>query len=94
MPVDQSTENTPEQVDLSPMPATAHLSAAVDHTPVVPERHGIWPLAPWRAIVLITAMTFAIACGIPAAAPVWNGADLGVLISLALFVAAFTPGRN
>lgn len=94
MPIDQSTENEPEAVDLSPKPATAHLSAIIDHIPVVPERRGIWPLAPWRAIVLLMAIFFAVTCAVPAADPIWNGADLGVLISLALFVAVFTPGRD
>lgn len=94
MPTHQSTENEPEQLDLSPIRATEHLSTTTDHTPVIPERRGIWPLAPWRAIVLIMAIFFAILCGVPAAEPVWNGADLGVLISLVMFVAAFTPGRD
>lgn len=61
---------------------------------MIPARRGIWPLAPWRWVLLLVGLGLAITCGIPAAAPVWNGADLAVLISLAIFVAAFTPGRD
>ncbi|KDA05548.1 hypothetical protein DC31_13730 [Microbacterium sp. CH12i] len=49
-----------------------------------------WPLEPWRFVLVATAILLAIPCGIAAAAPVWNGADLAVLICLAIFVAAFT----
>ena len=95
MPVDQSTDGTAPAVnDFSPRPATTHLSVSTDTTRVVPERRGIWPLAPWRWVLLLTGLGLAITCGIPAADPVINGADLAVLISLAIFVAAFTPGRD
>lgn len=50
--------------------------------------------APWRWVLLLTALGLAMPCGIAAAAPVWNGADLAVLIILAIFVAAFTPGKD
>lgn len=52
------------------------------------------PLAPWRFVLAATALIVAAPVGIAAAAPVWNGADLAVLIVLAMFVAAFTPGRD
>ena len=94
MPHAQDTDDAVVMVgDFAPRPATAHLSANSDRS-IVPERDGLWPLAPWRWVLLLTGLGLAVACGIPAAAPVWNGADLGVLISLAIFVAAFTPGRN
>lgn len=54
-----------------------------------------WPLAPWRFVLVATAILLAIPCGIAAAAPVINGGDLAVLICLAIFVAAFTlPGKD
>lgn len=94
MPTDQGTDETAAAVnDFAPLAATAHLSST-DTTRVVPERSGIWPLAPWRWVLLLTGLGLAITCGVPAADPVWNGADLAVLISLAIFVAAFTPGRD
>ncbi|MBN7792397.1 hypothetical protein [Microbacterium esteraromaticum] len=53
------------------------------------------PLAPWRVMFIAAALVVAAICGIPAANPVFNGADLGVFIALALFIAAFTyPGRD
>lgn len=53
------------------------------------------PLAPWRFILAATAVLLAIPVGIAAAAPVWNGADLAVLMVLAMFVAAFAlPGKD
>ncbi len=93
MPVDQSTDEAANPVGFPARPAAMHVSRDDDTSPL-PVRRSIWPLAPWRAIVLLMAIFFAVVCGIPAAEPVWNGADLGVLISLAMFVAAFTPGRN
>lgn len=95
MPTDQSTDATAAAVnDLEPRPATAHLSVTTDTTRVIPERASIWPLAPWRWVLLLTGLGLAAVCGVPAADPVLNGADLAVLISLAIFVAAFTPGKD
>jgi hypothetical protein len=95
MPADQSTDDTTTVVhDFSPRTASTHLSVTTDTTQIVPERPTIWPLAPWRWVLLLTAIGLAIPCGIAAAAPVWNGADLAVLIILAIFVAAFTPGKG
>lgn len=54
-----------------------------------------WPLAPWRFVLVATAILLAIPCGIAAAAPEYNGGDLAALICLAIFVAAFTlPGKD
>lgn len=95
MPQTQDTHDAPEALEIpEPRPATTHVSVVTDSTRVVPERRSIWPLAPWRWVLLLTGLALAITCGIPAADPVWNGADLAVLISLAIFVAAFTPGRD
>lgn len=47
-------------------------------------------IEPWRFVLIAVSIIAAIPCGIAAAAPVWNGADLGVLICLAIFIAAFT----
>lgn len=95
MPQTQDTdENVAPVTDFAPLRADMHVSVVsrVDH--VVPEHRSIWPLAPWRWVALAISIGLAITCGIPAAAPVWNGADLAVLISLAMLVAAFTPGRD
>ncbi|UUE19352.1 hypothetical protein [Microbacterium sp. J1-1] len=95
MPTAQDIDDTaPVVIGFEPIPATAHVGVVPDDTRLVPERRGIWPLAPWRWVLLLTGIGLAATCGIPAAAPVWNGADLAVLISLAIFVAAFTPGRD
>jgi len=94
MPHAQDTDDAAVMVgDFAPRPATTHLNATSD-VPIVPERVGLWPLAPWRWVLLLTGLGLAVTCGIPAAAPAWNGADLGVFISLAIFAAAFTPGRD
>lgn len=53
-----------------------------------------WTLAPWRFLLLALGLLLVIPCGIAAAAPVWNGADLGVILCLAMFVAAWWPGRE
>ena len=94
MPQSQDTADVENPGEFPARPATGHLSLITRTSPVVPERNSIWPLAPWRWVLLLTALGLAITCGIPAAAPVWNGADLAVLISLAMFVAAFTPGKD
>lgn len=97
MPTDQSTDDTAAAGSdfIEPRPATAHLSVTTDTARVVPERRSIWPLAPWRWVLLITGGGLAVFCAIPAIAdPVVNGADLGFLISLAILVAAFTPGKD
>ncbi|GAT73592.1 hypothetical protein MHM582_2086 [Microbacterium sp. HM58-2] len=94
MPADQITEDAPNPVDFPARPATGHLSVATDVTPVVPERRGLFPLAPWRWVLVFTGLGLAGTCGVASANPAWNGADLGVLISLAIFVAAFTPGKD
>ncbi|WP_193596117.1 hypothetical protein [Microbacterium sp. YJN-G] len=53
------------------------------------------PLAPWRFVLVATAIIVAALVAVPAANPVFNGADLGVLIALAIFIAAFTTsGRD
>ena len=50
--------------------------------------------ARWRVALVTVALIVAAPVGIAAAAPVYNGADVAVLIVLAMFVAAFTPGRD
>lgn len=58
----------------------------------------LWPLEPWRFVLVAVAIGLAIPLGIMAAAPVvvggvelqvWNGADLGLLICLVIFASAF-----
>lgn len=92
MPETQSTAAAPSGVDLTPRPATSHVRVITDTSPIVPPRRR--PIAPWRFVIAATAVLLAIPVGIYAAAPVRNGADLAVLMVLAMFVAAFTPGRN
>lgn len=95
MPQTQDTDGNAAPVDdFTPRPAGTHVSVITRTTPIVPERRTMWPLAPWRWVLLLTGLALAAVCGVPAADPVINGADLGVLISLAIFVAAFTPGRD
>ena len=95
MPQTQDTDDNVAPVgEFAPRPAGTHVGVITRSAPVVPERRSMWPLAPWRWVLLLTGLGLAVTCGVPAAAPVINGADLGVLISLAIFVAAFTPGRD
>lgn len=95
MPQTQDTDDTATTVDdFAPRPAGSHVSVVTRTAPIVPERRGIWPLAPWRWVSLLTGLGLAATCGVPAASPEFNGADLAVLISLAIFVTAFTPGRD
>ncbi|WP_136056305.1 hypothetical protein [Microbacterium sp. K24] len=89
-----SDENVAPLGDFAPRAADTHLSVIIRTAPVVPERSTIWPLAPWRMTLIAVAIFIAIPCGIAAAQPPINGAELGCLISLAMFVAAFTPGKD
>lgn len=99
MPDDQSTDEAVDVVEFPPVPAGLHLSR-LDRSSPVPAPSSIYPLAPWRWVLLICGLTLAIYCAIPAISPlengmhVFNGADLGVLLSLAMFVAAFTPWKD
>jgi hypothetical protein len=97
MPQTQDTDENVEPVnDLAPMTADMHISV-VERTepiiagPIATDLRSFWPLAPWRMVLVVVALLTAAVCGPPAADPTTgiNGADLGVLISLATFVAAF-----
>ncbi|UPL13047.1 hypothetical protein [Microbacterium galbinum] len=95
MPQTQDTDETPASVSgFDPITADMHVSGLVRTDSVVPARRGIWPLAPWRWVLLAVAIFLAATCGPPAADPAVNAADLLVFISLGVFVAAFTPGRD
>ena len=92
MPQTQDTDDIAQAVnDFFPIPASTHVSLLARTEPIVTERRRVWPLAPWRFVLIAVAIGTAIVCGPPAAYPVtgFNGADMGVLISLAIFVAAF-----
>lgn len=90
MPVDQSTENAPNPVEFPALPARRHLAENVVDTSPLPVRGRTnWPFEPWRFVLVATAVLLAVPCGIAAAAPVWNGGDLAVLMCLAMFAAAF-----
>ncbi|MDR6142073.1 hypothetical protein QE375_001627 [Microbacterium foliorum] len=93
MPTEQITDDTPNPADLPAIPASMHMLRS-DERSVLPTSRTFWPLAPWRTILLVVALMFAMVCGIAAAEPVWNGADLGVGIAILLFVAAFMPGSD
>lgn len=97
MPQTQSTDDNVEPVDdFAPVTADMHISV-IERTepaivgPIVTGRRSVWPLAPWRMTLVVVALFGAAVCGPPAADPGtgFNGADLGVLISLATFAAAF-----
>ncbi|WEK60538.1 MAG: hypothetical protein P0Y60_14655 [Candidatus Microbacterium colombiense] len=97
MPQTQDTDPIAEAVDdfFTPRPATTHLSVTTETTQIIPAASTIWPLAPWRWVLIFTSIGIAIPCGIAAAAPPsFNGAELGILICLVIFVAAFTPGKD
>ncbi len=96
MPTEQGTDPTAPAVDgLTPRRATVHVAlieVARDADP--DEQRDLWPLAPWRWVLILTGLGLAAVCGVPAASPGFNGADLGVLISLAIFAAAFASRRD
>lgn len=97
MPQTQDTDENVEPVDeFAPMTADMHLSVAERTAPVIDgpiatDHRSIWPLSPGRMAAVVAALITAAICGPAAADPSTgvNGADLGVLISLAVFVAAF-----
>lgn len=102
MPQTQDTDENVEPVnDFTPITADMHISV-IERTepaivgPIATDEHGLWPLAPWRMAFVVLALLGAAVCGPPAADPStgFNGADLGVFISLATLAAAFIPGRN
>ncbi|MBE7952864.1 hypothetical protein ILP86_00870 [Microbacterium sp. R1] len=97
MPQTQDTDENVEPVDdFAPLTADMHLSV-IERTepaivgPIATDPRSFWPLAPWRMALVVVALLGAAVCGPPAADPTtgFNGADLGVLISLAMFVVAF-----
>ncbi|MFC7942670.1 hypothetical protein ACFUPZ_05355 [Microbacterium oxydans] len=97
MPQTQDTDDTAPAVDdFAPMTADMHVSviertAPVIDGPIATDRRSIWPLSPGRMLAVVAALITAAICGPAAADPTTgvNGADLGVLLSLATFVAAF-----
>lgn len=97
MPQTQDTDDAAVTVSgFEPLTADMHLSvsdrtAPVIDGPIATDGRSIWPLSPGRMALVVAAIIAAAICGPPAADPSTgvNGADLGVLISLAAFVAAF-----
>lgn len=97
MPQTQDTDDNVEPVDdFAPMTADMHLSVAERTAPVIDgpiatDHRSIWPLSPGRMVAVVAALLGTAICGPAAADPTTgaNGADLGVLLSLATFVAAF-----
>lgn len=97
MPQAQDTDENVEPVDdFAPMTADMHLSvieraAPVIDRPIATDHRSIWPLSPGRMAAVVAALITAAICGPAAADPTTgvNGADLGILLSLATFVAAF-----
>lgn len=102
MPQTQDTDENVEPVnEFAPITSDMHISViertapAIDG-PLASEDRSLWPFSPWRMGLVVLALLGAAVCGPAAADPATgtNGADLGVLISLGAFVAAFIPGRN
>lgn len=103
MPQTQDIDENVEPVDeFVPMTSDMHVSV-IERTepaivgPIATEPRSLWPLAPWRMALVVLALLAAAVCGPPAADPAtgFNAADFGVLISLAIFAAAFVlPGRK
>lgn len=95
MPDVQSTEPADDTVaEFPPVPA-----ARVTHPTHMPtvRRHEGWPFERWRLVMVGAAILVGVFCGPEAAKPIANGADLGVLVSLAAFVLAFilpTPRKK
>ena len=95
MPQTQDTDDVSVTVSgFEPLTADMHVSGLIRTDSVIPERRSVWPLAPWRWVLLLSALLLAALCGPAAAAPGINGAELGLLISFGAFVATFTPGRD
>lgn len=94
MPTDQSTDDTSNPQDFPALSAVAASTRSGD-VPLEYDRSIVLPLAPWRLILIGVALITAPPVGIFAADPAWNGADLAVLIVLAIFASAFVlPGRK
>ncbi|KIP90184.1 hypothetical protein RU09_11940 [Microbacterium sp. MEJ108Y] len=100
MPQTQDSDENVEPVnEFVPMTSDMHISV-IERTepaivgPIATDDRRLWPLAPWRMALVVLALLGAAVCGPPAADPAtgFNGADLGVVISLGLFVAAFVRG--
>lgn len=94
MPTEQITDDDPNPVEFPAVTADMHLLRA-DERSMLPVSRPAWPLAPWRFVLIATAIAIAIPCGIAAAAPPINGAELGCGIAIVTFLAAlFTPGKD
>lgn len=103
MPQTQDIDENVEPVnEFAPITSDMHISV-VERTepaivgPVATEDRSLWPLSPWRMALVVLALLGAAVCGPPAADPAtgFNAADFGVLVSLAIFAAAFAlPGRK
>lgn len=100
MPQTQDIDENVEPVnEFVPMTSDMHVSV-IERTepaivgPIATDRRTLWPLAPWRMALVVVALLGAAVCGPPAAdsSTGFNGADLGVVISLVIFVAAFARG--
>lgn len=100
MPQTQDTDENVEPVDdFTPITSDMHVSV-IERTepaivgPIATDRRTLWPLAPWRMVLVVVALLGAAVCGPPAAVAStgFNGADLGVVISLGIFIAAFARG--
>lgn len=100
MPQTQDIDENLDPVnDFAPITADMHISV-IERTepaivgPIATDRRSLWPLAPWRMVLVVIALLTAAVCGPAAADPAtgFNGADLGVLISLGIFAGAFARG--
>lgn len=95
MPTDQITDDDTADAQDFPAISAVAASARSGDVPLEFDRRVVLPLAPWRLMLIGVALITAAPVGIFAANPVWNGADLAVLIVLAIFASAFVlPGRK
>lgn len=92
MPESQDIDIDVQSAPYPPVPATVHLKTIAPRP--VHQRVRRQPPAMWRVMLASAALIVAAPVGIAAADPAWNGADLAVLIVLAMFVAAFAPGKD
>ncbi|WP_295014840.1 hypothetical protein [uncultured Microbacterium sp.] len=89
-PQDQDASDRNAIQAYAQMPAARHIADTAPLPTVVPRRRTPrLPFAPWRFLAIATILLVMIPCGIEAAAPVWNGADLTVILLLASFVSVF-----
>ena len=95
---DLSDRNSPFQ-PYAPMGAVQHVADTAPLPVIVPKRRARrfprLPFAPWRFMALAAILIAAVPCGIAAAAPGINGADLAVVLLVLAFAGVVViPGKD